>query len=150
MDLNKIIEQSKKKSEQAKINNARKRDNRPISVSGILQFMAEELQKNNYCDITPTTKDTRNKIHGFIRFLKNNGLEDKEIYAFLAKCIENWAFLSNIKMHTDNRKKYNLDTVPNILDIINCKNQIFNEINIKKEDVENDDDIDLLEEWAKL
>jgi hypothetical protein len=149
MNIEQALKQAKEKNVSAKLKFLAGQPNRPVSVNGILQHLKDQIILNNYGDLAPITKDTRNKIHGFIKFLKNNGLEDKEIYEFLTKCVENWDFLQNIKIHTDNRKKYNLDTRPNILDIINCKTQLFQELNNKIEE-SNEEDIDFLAEWGKL
>ncbi len=149
MNIEQALQQAKEKNVNAKLKYLEKQTCRPVSVSGILQYLQEQLILNNYGDLAPITKETRNKIHGFIKFLKNNGLEDREIYEFLTKCVENWDFLLTLKVFTDNRKKYNLDTRPNILDIINCKTQLFQELNNKIEEIE-DDDIDFLAEWGKL
>jgi hypothetical protein len=148
MNIEQALKQAKEKNVNAKLRHLEKQTIRPISANGLLQHMKEQLILNNYGDMAPITKDTRNKIHGFIKFLKNNGLEDREIYEFLTKCVENWDFLQNLKIYTDNRKKYVLDTRPNILDIINCKTQLFQELNNKIES--DDDDIDFLAEWGKL
>jgi hypothetical protein len=120
-----------------------KQKQRPASVSGILQFMQDKMD----APMAPINKENRNKINGLIKFLRNNGFSDLEIYDFIEKCIEKWPIFMNIEMFTDNRKKYNLDTRPNILDIINCKTQLFNEINTKID--ENDDEEDLLALWGK-
>jgi hypothetical protein len=94
----------------------------------------------------PMTKENRRKINGFIKFLKNNGFNDKDIYLFIDKCVENWYMLQNIDMYTDKRKKYKLDTRPNLVDIIHCKTQIFNELNQE----ELDEEIDLLDAWGDM
>lgn len=144
MDVKKALEQAKKRNKEAKRLNFAKQMNRKASVSGIIQFFRNTLTANNLGTMAPINKENSHKINGFIKFLRNNGFEDKEIYDFLEKCIKEWQHLTGIQMYTDNRKKYTLDTRPNIVDIIHCKTQIFNELNEDEED----EDIDLLEAWG--
>ena len=122
--------------------------NRPISITGIMQFFTEQLQCNGFGQMAPISKENKGKINGFIKFLQNNGFTSQEIYEFLQKCIENWQQLLSTDIHTDNRKKYNLDTVPNLIDIIHCKTQIFRELNKEVEEVD-DDNFDIWAEFAK-
>lgn len=124
-----------------------KQYNRPVSITGVLQFMSEQLKIYDYGQMAPISKENKNKINGFIKFLRNNGFDDKEIYEFVKKCVENWQEFLGIDIHTDNRKKYNLDTVPNIIDIIHCKTQFYNELNKEKEEI--DDEGDIWELWGK-
>jgi hypothetical protein len=126
-----------------------KQFSRPVSVTGILQFMNEQLKLNNYGPMAPIAKKNKHKINGFIKFLQNNDFTNKEIYEFVQKCVENWDDLLKTDIFTDNRKKYTLDTVPNIIDIIHCKTQFFNEIN-KKQVVFDEDEADIWEMWGEL
>ena len=121
--------------------------NRPVTITGILQFFSEQLSLNNYGPMAPINKKNKGMIQGFIKFLRNNGFTDLEIYEFVQKCVENWAELAEKQFLTDNRKKYNLDTVPNLVDIVICKTQFYNEINTEKEEI--DDDFDIWAEWGK-
>lgn len=93
----------------------------------------------------PMTKENRLKINGLIKFFKNNGLDDKDIYNFIDKCVENWYLLQNIDMYTDNRKKYKLDTRPNLVDIIHCKTQIYSELAMEREE-----EMNLLDAWGNM
>jgi hypothetical protein len=149
MDVKKAIEHAKMKNEQAKLRMISKQTNRPVSVSGILQVMNEQMMESSYGFMNPITKETRNKVHGFIKFLKNNDYQDSEIYDFIKNCIKNWDILKNLQIKTDNKKKYTLDTKPNILDIINCKQDFITELSLKFEE-KDDSDVDFLEEWSKL
>ena len=124
-----------------------KQFSRPVSISGLLQFMAEQLKINGYGPLTPITKQNKNKINGFIKFLRNNSFSDQEIYEFIKECVEKWEELTSIDIYTDNRKKYTLDTIPNIVDIVHCKSQIFNELNKEKEDTE---DMDIFTAWGNM
>ena len=124
-----------------------KQFSRPVSISGLLQFMAEQLKLNGYGPLTPITKQNKNKINGFIKFLRNNSFSDQEIYEFIKECVEKWEELASIDIYTDNRKKYTLDTIPNIVDIVHCKSQIFNELNKEKEDTE---DMDIFTAWGNM
>ena len=121
---------------------------RPVSASGILQFMQEQMTINNYGPMAPISKDNAKKIFGFIKFMKNNGYEDKEIYGFIKDCVENWANISKLKIFTDNRRSYTLDVVPNIIDLINCKSQIFNEINKKEAEIDAEEK-DIWQLWGE-
>jgi len=121
---------------------------RPVSVTGILQFMQEQMTINGYGPMAPINKANTKKIFGFIKFLKNAGYTDPEIYGFVKDCVENWATISQIKIFTDGRKSYTLDVVPNIVDIIICKTQIFNEINKKEAGIDLDEE-SLWELWGK-
>lgn len=121
---------------------------RPVSVTGILQFMQEQMTINGYGPMAPINKANTKKIFGFIKFLKNADYTDPEIYGFVKDCVENWANISQLKIFTDGRKSYTLDVVPNLVDIIICKTQIFNEIN-KKEVEDNAEEESLWDLWGK-
>lgn len=125
-----------------------KQFSRPISVTGLLQFMNEQVRLNGYGPMAPITKKNKHKLTGFIKFLRNNSFTDKEIYEFVKECIERWDDLMSIEIHTDNRKKYTLDSVPNIIDIVHCKSQIFNELNKKQDDIP-DEEFNIWEKWGE-
>ena len=145
MDLQNALEKAKKVTEESRAKYRAKIITRPVTVTGLIQYLTEQLKANNFGPMAPMTKENRLKINGFIKFLKNNGMEDKDIYLFIDKCVENWYILQNIDMYTDKRKKYKLDTRPNLVDIIYCKTQIFNELNQEK-----DEEIDLLDAWGAM
>jgi hypothetical protein len=145
MNLQEAMERAKKTTEEARAKYKQKQINRPVTITGIIGYLTEQLKTNNFGPMPPMTKENRLKINGFIKFLKNNGLEDKDIYIFIDKCVENWYILQNIDMYTDKRKKYKLDTRPNLVDIVHCKTQIFNELNQEK-----DEEIDLLDAWGNM
>ena len=121
---------------------------RPVSVTGILQFMQEQMTINGYGPMAPINKANTKKIFGFIKFLKNADYTDPEIYGFVKDCVENWAEISKIQIYTDNRKSYTLDVVPNIVDLINCKSQIYNEINKKEAEIE-EEEKDIWQLWSE-
>jgi hypothetical protein len=145
MNLQDAIEKAKKTTKEARAKYRQKQINRPVTVTGVIGYLTEQLRTNNFGPMPPMTKENRLKINGFIKFLKNNGFNDKDIYLFIDKCVENWYMLQNIDMYTDKRKKYKLDTRPNLVDIIHCKTQIFNELNQEK-----DEEIDLLDAWGNM
>ncbi len=145
MDLQNALEKAKKVTEESRAKYRAKIINRPVTVTGLIQYLTEQLMTNNFGTMALMAKENRLKINGFIKFLKNNGMEDKDIYLFIDKCVENWYILQNIDMYTDKRKKYKLDTRPNLVDIIYCKTQIFNELNQEK-----DEEIDLLDAWGAM
>ena len=140
MDIKKALEQAKQKTAASKARYLAKITSRPATPTGILQFMAE-----NDCRPLINKKD-KFKINGLIKFFRNNSLEDKEIYDFIKNCIGNWNSLQNIKIFTDNHKKYNLDSKPNIVDIIHCKAQLYG--HFQEEIEEDEEEIDLLEAWG--
>jgi hypothetical protein len=146
MNLQDALKKAKQTTEESRAKYRSKQLNRPISVTGLIQYLQEQLTVNNFGPMPPMTKENRRKINGFIKFLKNNGFNDKDIYLFIDKCVENWYMLQNIDMYTDKRKKYKLDTRPNLVDIIHCKTQIFNELNQE----ELDEEIDLLDAWGDM
>ena len=145
MNVEDAINKGKQTNQTAKQLYLAKQFNRPVSMTGILQFMAEQLKLHDYGQMAPISKANKGKVHGFIKFLRNNGFTDREIYEFVQKCIENWQDFLRTDIYTDNRKKYNLDTIPNIIDIIHCKTQFFNELNKEIEE----EDFDIWEEWGK-
>jgi len=145
MDLQQALEKAKQTTEEARAKYRAKIINRPVTINGLIQYLTDQLKTNNFGTMQPMTKENRLKINGFIKFLKNNGLDDRDIYLFIDKCVENWYILQNIDIYTDKRKKYKLDTRPNMLDIIYCKTQIFNELNQEK-----DEEIDLLDAWGAM
>jgi len=98
---------------------------------------AHEAKKNKYRQLTsrnliyyfsslcetarPITKDTFNKLNGFITLLRNNGWTDEQIYEFIEESVENWP-KGKKAITNKNRKEYILDTQPNLQDIIVCSN----------------------------
>lgn len=145
MNLQDALEKAKKTTEESRAKYKKKQLHRPVTVTGLIGYLAEQLRIHDFGPMPPMTKENRLKINGFIKFLKNNGFEDKDIYIFIDKCVENWYILQNIDMYTDKRKKYKLDTRPNLVDIIHCKTQIFQELNQEKEE-----EIDLLDAWGNM
>lgn len=145
MNLQEALEKAQKKTEEARKKYRKKQLNRPVTVTGLLQYFTEQLRINDFGPMPPMTVKNRQSINGLIKFLRKNGMDDKEIYLFVDKCFEDWYILRNIDMHTDKRKKYNLDTRPNLVDIVHCKTQIFNEIN-----QEENEEIDLLDAWGDM
>lgn len=145
MDLQDALEKARKITEESRIKYRAKQLNRPLSVTGLIQYLQEQLTANNFGNMPPMTKENRLKINGLIKFFKNNGLDDKDIYNFIDKCVENWYLLQNIDMYTDNRKKYKLDTRPNLVDIIHCKTQIYSELAQEKEE-----EMNLLDAWGNM
>lgn len=148
MNLSEAVQKGKQTNQTAKQRYLAKQLHRPVSITGILQFFSEQLSLNNYGPMAPINKKNKGMINGFIKFLRNNGFTDQEIYEFVQKCVENWPDISKEQFFTDNRKKYTLDTVPNLIDIIICKTQMFREINNEKEEID-DDNFDIWEEWSK-
>lgn len=148
MNLSEAVQKGKQTNQTAKQRYLAKIYNRPVSITGILQFFNEQLSINNYGPMAPIAKKNQHKLNGFIKMLRNNGFSDQEIYEFVQKCVENWAVLSKKQFFTDNRKHYNLDAVPNLIDIIHCKTQFFNEINKEEEEID-DDNFDIWAEFGK-
>ena len=147
MSVMDAVNKGKETNKAAKKTYLQKRLSRPLTSNGLLQFMGEQVRANGYGPMAPITKNNKYKIAGFIKFLRNNSFDDKEIYEFVQTCIEKWNDLLSIDIHTDNRKKYSLDTVPNIVDIIHCKMQIFNEINKEPAEVE---EVDIFTAWGNM
>lgn len=122
-----------------------KRKTRPATTAGILQFVNDLYSKYDMGAVPPINKNDKHKITGFIKFLKNNGFEDKEVYEFIESAFSEWGRLCQLEIYTENRKRYTLDTRPNIIDVIHCKTQIFQEL--KTTEAPEDENMDLLELW---
>lgn len=129
---------------QSKEAQAEKRKNRPVTTNGFIQYFYDLYEKHDYGVQPPLKKDTRNKVSGLVRLLKNNGYEDKDIYNFLEKVFDRWPSLQEVK--TNNRKEYILDTKPNLMDIINCRDDILSELEVQQEPKE---EKSLLEMWRE-
>jgi len=123
--LNDAINRAKNTYQQAKAQEQEKRKQRPITKSGFIQYFYELYEKHDYGTPPPITKDTINKVSGLIRVLKSNGYESKDFYELLDKLFEKWYELKSRDIKTNNKKQYILDDKPNLMDLINCRNQIL-------------------------
>lgn len=146
MNVSEAMKKARSKHQESLKAQREKRLSRPASVTGIIQFFNDLYVRQEMGAMPPMKKEDKNKINGFIKFFKNNGYTDKEIYQFVENVFDFWSRLRNLDIYTDNRKKYILDTRPNLIDMIHCKTQIFQELNVKEEPID-DDNVDLLELW---
>jgi len=105
-----------------------KQRNRPISVSGLCRFFNHQFQQAGYGAITPLTKETKVKINGFIKVLKNNGYSDQNIYELIEKYIAAFEKIKSEDMYTANNKKYVLAGRPSLRDLIICRDCIINKV----------------------
>jgi hypothetical protein len=147
MDVARAIELAKKRTAEAKRSNVAKIRHRPVTATGIVQFMKEKSQEKGYYGDEIISKDNVKKIYGFIKLLQNNDYDGPKIYEFLEKCVENWQNLQNIVVLTDNKKKYILDTKPNIIDIIHCKTAILR--HFQEESADPDEEFDMEAAWGE-
>lgn len=145
MSVKEAIAKAQSKYQESLKKQREKRTHKPATPTGIIQFFNDLYLKNEMGYVPTLKKQDKHKVTGFVKLLKNNGYEDREIYEFIERVFDAWSRLTAIDMHTDNRKKYILDTRPNLIDLIHCKTQIFQELNEKEDDTPQTDD--LLELW---
>ncbi len=124
-----------------------KRIQRPLTKKGFIQYFHDLFEVYNYNKPPIIKKDTVNKVSGLIRILKHNGYTDKDIYLMLDKIFERWYRLKNTEAYTNNRKPYTLDSKPNLMDIIICRDFILNKIEEKPKKIETEDSRSLIDIW---
>ena len=132
--LNDAINRAKNTYQKAKAEEHEKRKQRPVTKNGFIQYFYELYDKHDYGKPPPITKDTINKVSGLIRVLKNNSYEAKDFYELLDKLFEKWYTLKNKDIKTNNKKQYILDDKPNLMDLINCRDQIIAYLEEKHEE----------------
>ena len=147
------VNKGKKTYEEAKVKESEKKKTRPITKNGLVQYFYELYKKYEYGSPPIITKDTLNKVGGLVKVLKNNGYEDKDFYDTFDKIFNKWEYLKNLEIKTNNRKKYILDYKPNLMDIINCRNEILDNLESVKQmepvQEEDDDGESLFEMWEQ-
>jgi len=119
MSVINALKYAKTKSNQA--HRAKKNKYRQLTPRNLIYYF------NNLCETPrPVTKDTFNKLNGFIKLLRNNDWTDEQIYEFIKESVENWP-KGEKAITNKNRKEYILDTQPNLQDIIICSNWFMDE-----------------------
>jgi len=149
--LNDALKKSEQKHEEAKEKQFQKRTRRPVTTSGLIQYFSDLYYFYGIYQPPLLTKDTRNKVNGFIKLLKNNGYEDHEIWDFIKQVFENWDYFKQQDFYTDNRKKYILAIRPDLKDIIVCKGQFIQELS-KEEELEcnSNEEKDMYQMWLDM
>lgn len=128
------IKKAKNNYQESKEKEMQKRTTRPVTTGGFLQYFHDLYSKYNYGTPPLIKKQTKNKLSGTLRLLKNNYYDDQDIYKFLDDVFKEWDNLARVITKTDNRKSYIMDDRPNLEDIVNTKNQILRELGKEKED----------------
>jgi len=150
--LNDAINKGKETYEKAREVESIKKKTRPITKNTLINYFYDLYRVYEYGSPPIITKDTLNKVGGLVKVLKNNGYEDKDFYDTFDKIFDKWDYLKNLEIKTNNRKKYILDYKPNLMDIINCRNEILDNLESAKqiEPVQEDDDGEsLFEMWEQ-
>lgn len=145
--LNDAIERAKQKHSESRKAEQSKRKSRPLTTGNFIQYFNDLYEKHDLGKPPPLNKDTKKKISGLIKVLKNNDYEDSDIYDFLDRVFEKWGSLRKQEIYTNNRKKYTLDDRPNLLDLINCRDKILNEVYSQQR--EQQEEKSLLEMWRE-
>ena len=118
--LKNTIKKSKQKSQTALINRESKIKSRKASTFNILFFFTKTVY--DYWDIKVTySKEEKNRVNSLIKYLKNNGFSDVEVFEWLEDIVKNWDKYANKKTATDKGKEYMIHNYPNLGDIIYCK-----------------------------
>lgn len=153
MKLNDALKKSEEKHSEAKNKQFEKRTRRPVTTSGLIQFFQDLYHTHGLGQPPLLKKDTRNKVSGLIKLLKNNDFEDHEIWEFIRQVFENWDYFKQQDFYTDNRKKYILATRPDLADITHCKSQFIQELSKEEEqelECNFNEEEDMLEIWRNL
>lgn len=89
MKLRDALQKSEEKHSEAKNKQFEKRTNRPVTTTGLIQFFQDLYHIHGLGQPPLLKKDTRNKISGLIKLLKNNDFEDHEIWEFIRQVFDN-------------------------------------------------------------
>jgi hypothetical protein len=144
--LNDALKRAQEIHRQSRQEQAEKRKSRPVTTNGFIQYFYDLYEKHDYGTPLPLKKDTRNKVSGFVRLLKNNGYEDKDIYGFLEQVFEKWPQFKQKRLLTNNKKTYILSDTPDLQDMIVCRDSILRELQVQKEPQQKKS---LLEQWRE-
>ena len=148
MKLSEALSQGQQKYQEAKKREMAKRKLRPVTTSGLIQFFADLYHKHDLGKPPNLSKQDRGKISGLIKLLKNNGYESQDIYEFIESVFENWNLYKQKEFLTLNKKKYRLSNWPDLIDIVNCREQFIRELHSECQD-DVDEDVDLLKLWEQ-
>lgn len=119
------IKAAKNKAKEYQKSKIKKLPKRKASSFNILLFF-NHLVAQTYDMVACHSKDTRKKVGGLIKFLKNNGFTDEEIYDWIRDIVENWERYALKKTTTDRGHEYTINNYPNLKDIIYCKTFFLN------------------------
>lgn len=145
MMLSEAINKGKNIHKQAKNVEFEKKKSRPITKNGFVQYFYSLYSKYDYGVAPVVTKDTLNKVSGLIKVLKNNGYESEDFYILLDNIFKKWQDFKGKEVKTNKRKLYILDDKPNLMDIINCRDDILGRLHEKPKTKEKE--MSLLEMW---
>lgn len=136
------INKAKKKAQKNITNKLAKiHERRATPTNVVLYFNHAVTQIYGYM---PTiSKETNKKLSGLIKYLKNNGFTDTDIFNWLKEIIENWNEYALKKTTTDRGKEYFINNYPNLNDIIYCK-KFF--LHYNKED-DNEPKLEIEVDW---
>jgi len=124
-----------------------KRKCRPITKKGFVQYFNELFDVYDYGRPPIVKKDTIYKVSGLLKILRNNSFSDRDIYEMLDKIFKKWYELKDNNIVTLNRKNYVLDSKPNLIDIIVCRDSILDYIYSEQENIDETEGKSLLELW---
>lgn len=105
--------------------------NRPVSVSGLCRFFNHQFEKAGFGAPPLLTKDTTNKLNGFLKVLKNNDYSDRDIYGLVKNYINAFERIKSEEFFTANNKKYVLGGRPTLKDLIICRDCIINKVMVE-------------------
>ena len=138
MSLKNRLERARRKALEFQKQKAEKMFEKNITPYKLLIYF-NNLVIQNYNSYPVHSKKTKQMVSGLIKFLKNNGFSDKQIYDWIKEIVENWDKYSNKTCTTDKGKEYKINIYPNLDDIIYCKkfflyHDIAHECNLDKEE----------------
>jgi len=138
MSLKNRLERARRKALEFQKQKTEKMFEKNITPYKLLIYF-NNLVIQNYNSYSVHSKKTKQMVSGLIKFLKNNGFSDKQIYDWIKEIVENWDKYSNKTCTTDKGKEYKINIYPSLDDIIYCKkfflyHDIAHECNLDKEE----------------
>jgi hypothetical protein len=147
MKLSDALERGQQKYQEARKKEQEKRRQRPVTTSGLIQFFSDLYDKAGLGRPPVLSKENRGKISGLIKLLKNNGYENKDIYDFIEQIFDSWDQFKQQEFQTLHKKKYVLSAWPDLMDIVNCRDQFIRELSKEEDTLHNECNEDLLTMW---
>jgi hypothetical protein len=149
LKISDAIESGKNKYQDARKLEEQKRKLRPLTKHGFLQEFENAYRRCGYGAFPSLDSDSLKKLVGLISNLKKNGFENnQDAHEFVYWLCKNWSTFRQQDFLTKNRKKYTLAFSPNILDVINCREQFLAMYGKEEEkESQSNEEVDLLAIW---
>jgi len=100
------------------------------TVNNIAQFFRDTYKL--YYNTTPVfNKNTGKYLKGLLTLLKNNGIEDEDIFRWIEDIVSNWEDVKLKYVPDINGKKRILKEYPNLMDIIMCRDYFIQQFPLR-------------------